>query len=124
MVETLTYSNSQQTVLATAEFTKIETFDSFTSTHDLKDYFSDTKDIALLNVNKTTDNLIGYGLQNPIPFVSDTIPFITEHFQETSRFHPNTSYVGDSENISCSDESVAAKKIIDALTTLILSNLK
>ncbi|GIX88270.1 hypothetical protein CEXT_750141 [Caerostris extrusa] len=49
------------------------------------------------------DNLIGYGLQNPNPFIPDTFPFINEHFQV------------DSENISCSDKSVAAKGIIDAL---------
>ncbi|GIY40593.1 hypothetical protein CEXT_732081 [Caerostris extrusa] len=60
------------------------------------------------------DNLIGYGIQSPNPFIPDTIPFITEHFQEPSSFHPNTSYVDDSENSSCSVKGVAAEGIIDA----------
>ncbi|GIY77743.1 hypothetical protein CEXT_605821 [Caerostris extrusa] len=60
------------------------------------------------------EDLIEYGIQNPNPFKPDMIPFITEHFQETSSFHPNTSYMADSENSFYSDKSVAAKEIIDA----------
>ncbi|GIX96461.1 hypothetical protein CDAR_271961 [Caerostris darwini] len=92
---------------------KIETSESLTSTDDLKDYFSDTKDIVIINVNKTMDNLKEYGSENHDPFTSYTFPFTIEHFQKLSTFRPNSSYVADSENISCSDKSVAAKVIID-----------
>ncbi|GIY48304.1 hypothetical protein CDAR_37311 [Caerostris darwini] len=107
-----TFDRSQQTGLATAEFLKTETADSLTSTDDMKDYFSDTKYIALPIINNPMDNSIGYGIQNSKPFNPDMIPFITEHFQETSRFHHNASFVVDSKNISCSDKSVAVKGII------------
>ncbi|GIY78832.1 hypothetical protein CDAR_45131 [Caerostris darwini] len=103
---------------------KIETSDRFTSTDDLNDYFLDTRDIVLANINKPMDNLIGYGLQNPNPLIPDTLPFINEHFQETLSFHPNTSYMADSENSFYSDKSVAVKVIIDAQTKLIISQIK
>ncbi|GIX79191.1 hypothetical protein CDAR_314471 [Caerostris darwini] len=81
----ITFEISQQTDFDIAEFSKIETWDKFTSTDDLKDYFLPNKDIVLTNVNEPMDSS-ECGLQNTIAFIPEqnSISYVNNGLQLSS----------------------------------------